>query len=159
MKCSILEPPHPDRLRAHAGSPCADPECLFRRPVVRESFVTETPFADHLKQKVRELRIDLGLDPPPLDEAPHAPPPPHFCHVPECPAEVRRSYLMCIEHWRRVPRALRARVLATYQAGQELGKVEPSPEYVEAARAAIDAVRQKEAPALDLTPPPQLTLF
>jgi len=46
---------------------------------------------------------------------------------------------MCRRHWFMVPINMRARVWATYQPGQEQEK-DPTPEYLEAARAAIEAV-------------------
>jgi hypothetical protein len=51
--------------------------------------------------------------------------------------------LMCYKHWRMVPKALQQRVWATYRPGQEVTK-DPSPEYLVAALAAVDAVADKE---------------
>lgn len=68
----------------------------------------------------------------------------HECHVPGCHVAVPRRMLMCRAHWFRVPPALRDRVWATYQSGQELGRVRPSREYLLAARAAIQSVASSQ---------------
>jgi hypothetical protein len=46
---------------------------------------------------------------------------------------------MCGRHWRRVPRELQRAVWRHYKPGQEKTK-QPSPEYLAAANAAIEAV-------------------
>ncbi len=51
---------------------------------------------------------------------------------------------MCRPHWFLVPKPMRDRIWATYRAGQEISK-DPSDAYDVAARAAIEAVRAKEA--------------
>jgi hypothetical protein len=51
--------------------------------------------------------------------------------------------LMCARHWRMVPKALQNAVWSTYRPGQERTK-DPSPEYLVAARSAIDAVAERE---------------
>jgi len=48
----------------------------------------------------------------------------------------------CKGHWFALPAAMRARLLATYRRGQEVTK-DPSPEYLEAARAAVEYLRGK----------------
>jgi hypothetical protein len=67
----------------------------------------------------------------------------HLCHAKDCTARVPPRMFMCLRHWRMVPVALQRRVWATYVPGQELRK-DPTPGYIEAARAAIDAVAQQE---------------
>jgi hypothetical protein len=52
--------------------------------------------------------------------------------------------LMCLKHWRMVPRDIQNKVWATYQEGQEQGKATPSKEWHEAADEAIEAVYKKE---------------
>lgn len=52
--------------------------------------------------------------------------------------------LMCRKHWRMVPSRLQDAVWATYRPGQERDK-DPTDDYLDAARAAIDAVAEKEA--------------
>lgn len=67
----------------------------------------------------------------------------HTCHAEGCDAEVAPKLLMCGRHWRMVPGLLRARVWATYREGQEVDK-KPSQAYMEAQRAAIEAVALRE---------------
>jgi hypothetical protein len=50
--------------------------------------------------------------------------------------------LMCLRHWRMVPRELQQRVWATYVSGQEVRK-DPTKEYMEAQRAAVQAVTKR----------------
>ena len=63
----------------------------------------------------------------------------HTCHATGCTRVVPPSRLMCLPHWRAVPREIQARVWATYRPGQEVTK-DPSPEYLEAAAEAVRAV-------------------
>jgi hypothetical protein len=51
--------------------------------------------------------------------------------------------LMCRQHWHLVPRELRREVWRHYVPGQEITK-DPSPEYLEAALAAVRAVAKLE---------------
>jgi hypothetical protein len=67
----------------------------------------------------------------------------HKCHARGCEKTVPPRMLMCLPHWRAVPRQLQAAVWATYRPGQERDK-DPSPEYLDAARAAIEAVAELE---------------
>lgn len=67
----------------------------------------------------------------------------HLCHAEDCDVEVPPRMLMCSLHWRMVPRDLQRRVWATYVKEQETRK-NPTREYMLAARAAIEAVAQKE---------------
>lgn len=69
---------------------------------------------------------------------------PHLCHAKGCKVRVPRRMLMCRKHWFMVPRDLQAAVWATYVDGQE-NRMDPTPEYLAAAKAAIDAVAAKEA--------------
>lgn len=68
---------------------------------------------------------------------------PHLCHASGCQRVVPERLLMCGPHWRMVPRVLQARVWDAYRPGQERTK-DPSPEYLEAAQAAIEAVAERE---------------
>lgn len=68
----------------------------------------------------------------------------HTCHARGCEKPVPPKYLMCGVHWRMVPNALKARVWSRYRAGQEVTK-DPTPAYLEAAQAAVDAVARIEA--------------
>lgn len=47
---------------------------------------------------------------------------------------------MCLQHWRKVPRALQREVWRHYLKGQELGRRRPTAEWFDAAKAAIEAV-------------------
>lgn len=51
--------------------------------------------------------------------------------------------LMCRAHWWRVPRDIQNEVWRCYRKGQEIRK-DPSPEYLAAMAAAIDAVAAAE---------------
>lgn len=64
----------------------------------------------------------------------------HECHAVGCDRPVDPRYLMCPQCWRRVPYSLKQEVLRCYRAGQEVRK-DPTPEYLEAARAAIDSLK------------------
>lgn len=50
---------------------------------------------------------------------------------------------MCRPHWYMVPRNLRAAIWANYVPGQEMRK-DPTPEYLEYAQKAVDAVARRE---------------
>lgn len=52
--------------------------------------------------------------------------------------------LMCAKHWRMVPVAVQRKVWATYRPGQEIDK-NPTTEYLDAQRRAVQAVAEKEA--------------
>lgn len=71
----------------------------------------------------------------------------HTCHAEGCPLHVPPAMLMCRRHWSMVPRPLQRQVWATYQDGQEAlaeGGPRPSSAYLDAARAAVEAVATKE---------------
>lgn len=68
----------------------------------------------------------------------------HVCHAEGCNVEVPPRMLMCLPHWRMVPRPLQDAVWATYIPGQEITK-KPSILYMVAQRAAVAAVAEKEA--------------
>lgn len=77
-------------------------------------------------------------------EGKHRPKPLHHrCHATGCEALVDPRLLMCGRHWRLVPRVLQRRIWATYVAGQEIRK-DPTDAYLEAMRAAIEAVAETE---------------
>lgn len=69
----------------------------------------------------------------------------HHCHAKGCGTEVPPRMLMCLKHWRLVPKDLQRRVWATYREGQEEDK-RPSREWHTAADAAITAVWEHENP-------------
>ena len=67
----------------------------------------------------------------------------HTCHARGCSVPVPEKMLMCLRHWRMVPRELKAGVWMHYRPKQEILK-DPTPKYLEAARAAIQAVAERE---------------
>jgi hypothetical protein len=69
--------------------------------------------------------------------------PVHTCHAKGCEIAVAPKFLMCLRHWKMVPAELQRAVWAHYRPGQEISK-DPTHEYQEAARAAIDAVAALE---------------
>lgn len=79
----------------------------------------------------------------------------HTCHVTGCPVEVPPAKLMCLRHWRMVPRQLQSAVWTEYVHGQEVRK-DPTRLYLSAARAAIDAVATKKGRDKPRVPEPRL---
>lgn len=59
----------------------------------------------------------------------------HLCHWPGCAQQVPPAMWGCRAHWFTLPKPIRDRIWRTYRPGQE-NSGRPSPEYVEAARAA-----------------------
>jgi hypothetical protein len=85
--------------------------------------------------------------------------PVHRCHADGCAVPVPPKMLMCRHHWYMVPKILRDWVWATYRSGQEIDK-QPSAEYMDAHRAAVNAVAAAEArplPFPDAVPGPTIT--
>lgn len=70
---------------------------------------------------------------------------PHTCHARGCTVTVPPRMFMCLRHWRMVPKAMQSAIWATYRPGQERTK-DPSPEYLDATTAAVNAVADKERP-------------
>jgi len=80
---------------------------------------------------------------------------PHHCHANGCNRACKPEMLMCYPHWRMVPVDLQRDVYRHYRKGQCDDK-NPSPEWLRAARAAIDAVQALEtakAPGSTTTTP------
>lgn len=69
--------------------------------------------------------------------------PKHYCHAIGCEKPISPRLLMCYAHWRMTPIHLQKAVWHHYRRGQEITK-DPSPEYVQAAMAAVRAVAAKE---------------
>lgn len=63
----------------------------------------------------------------------------HTCHARGCKTAVRPELLMCLRHWRLVPRKIQRAVWATYRPGQ-CDDRRPSREWHDAAGAAIGYV-------------------
>jgi hypothetical protein len=70
--------------------------------------------------------------------------PPHHCHARGCTTPVKPEMLMCLRHWRMVPRKLQKAVWDTYRPGQCDDK-RPSREWHDAADAAIKYVAALES--------------
>lgn len=70
----------------------------------------------------------------------------HHCHWPGCERIVPPAFWGCRKHWGELPYALRQRIWATYQPGQEVSKT-PSREYVEAARAVQEWIANRPVEA------------
>lgn len=68
----------------------------------------------------------------------------HVCHAEGCQVQIPPELFMCNLHWWMVPRPLRQQITLSYRPGQCDDK-KPSKEWVEAAQAAIAAVKEKEA--------------
>jgi len=69
--------------------------------------------------------------------------PPHTCHARGCGVHVPPELLMCLDHWRKVPRSIQRIVWATYRPGQ-CDDGHPSAGWHRAADAAIGFVARLE---------------
>ena len=67
----------------------------------------------------------------------------HYCHALSCKVPVPPRMLMCLRHWKKVPRDVQSDVWKYYRPGQEQDK-QPTVDYVSAALSAIFAVADKE---------------
>lgn len=67
----------------------------------------------------------------------------HVCHATRCNVKVPPKMLMCLKHWKMVPRALQREVWAAYVPGQEIRK-DPTDQYLEVQRRAVEAVERRE---------------
>lgn len=68
----------------------------------------------------------------------------HACHARGCTVVVRPEMLMCLKHWRMVPKEQQQAVWQHYRRGQCADRM-PSQEWHQAADAAIKTVFEKEA--------------
>ena len=71
----------------------------------------------------------------------------HKCHADGCPRNVPPAFFMCASHWKMVPAQMQAAIWRTYNIGQENGQASVSREYLDAHRAAVAAVAEKERTA------------
>lgn len=69
---------------------------------------------------------------------------PHYCHAENCGKRVPPKMFMCSHHWFRLPKEKRDRIWATYVPGQER-RMDPSPEYIEAAMDAVACIAELES--------------
>lgn len=67
----------------------------------------------------------------------------HTCHATGCKANVPPEMWGCRRHWFMVPPDIRRRIWATYRPGQ-CDDMNPSENYLRAAKAAIIAVARRE---------------
>ncbi len=88
-----------------------------------------------------------GKTPPPGAKCKHCgrqgPKREHPCHALGCDVEISPSMLMCLRHWRMVPRNIQRAVWKEYVPGQEVTKT-PTSKYLEVMQQAIRAVAEKE---------------
>ena len=68
--------------------------------------------------------------------------PRHACHATGCDVVVPPRLFMCKKHWFALPKPMRDAVWAAYRPGQEVTR-DPSREYLEASRAAIEYLGPK----------------
>lgn len=68
----------------------------------------------------------------------------HHCHAEKCEKSVKPELLMCLGHWRMVPKPLQRAIWKAYRPGQCDTKT-PSLEWLAAARSAITTVAKKES--------------
>lgn len=69
--------------------------------------------------------------------------PTHLCHAQGCKTPVQPRMFMCRSHWFQLPRTMRDVIWATYVPGQEKRK-DPSPEYLDAAVAAVKWLARRD---------------
>ena len=69
---------------------------------------------------------------------------PHLCHAKGCQIPVPPKLLMCLRHWRMVPKDIQRLIWHHYRPGQEIDK-KPTAEYLQVMQMAIDAVAKREA--------------
>lgn len=67
----------------------------------------------------------------------------HTCHARNCDKEVKPELLMCLKHWKMVPKKLQKQVWKYYRPGQCYDK-NPSWQWLASARLAIEAVAEQE---------------
>jgi hypothetical protein len=65
----------------------------------------------------------------------------HTCHWPGCGKPVKPAMWGCKPHWFMLPANIRLAIWKAYEPGQEISK-NPSEEYLKAAQAAQDWIRQ-----------------
>lgn len=79
----------------------------------------------------------------------------HHCHARNCQISVKPELLMCLKHWKMVPRKIQQAIWRYYREGQCDDK-NPSTEWHQATNAAIGYVAEKEG--LPLRPSEQEAL-
>jgi hypothetical protein len=74
----------------------------------------------------------------------------HHCHATDCKASVPPEMWGCRKHWFMVPKPIRDRIWRTYRVGQ-CDDMNPSREYLLAAKEAVIAVAKREKLTPDTT--------
>lgn len=69
----------------------------------------------------------------------------HECHWPGCTVQVPPAMWGCKPHWFKLPYNIRQQIWMTYRPGQEIA-MDPSADYLEAAKAAQDWITSKQQP-------------
>ena len=67
----------------------------------------------------------------------------HLCHAHGCRKAVPPKLLMCLKHWKMLPKNFQDDIWATYVPGQEIQK-NPTKEYLKAQHRAVIMVLMKE---------------
>jgi hypothetical protein len=67
----------------------------------------------------------------------------HRCHWIGCSMEILPRFFCCRAHWHALPKPIRREIWHHYRAGQEVRK-NPSPEYIAAARAALNWIAENQ---------------
>lgn len=68
----------------------------------------------------------------------------HTCHWPSCQKAVPPRLWGCLDHWNMLPAGIKREILRTYVPGQER-RMDPSAEYIAAAKAAREWALEHEA--------------
>ena len=68
----------------------------------------------------------------------------HSCHARGCETPTSPRMFMCRRHWMMLPKVFKDAIWANYTPGQERRK-DPTPAYLEAAKAAVDALWEMES--------------
>jgi hypothetical protein len=82
----------------------------------------------------------------------------HTCHARGCPVSTLPKYFMCRRHWAMLPKEMRDAVWREYHQGQEVRK-DPTPEYLEVTREAINWLWNHEQELAEKKAPKQGDLF
>ena len=81
----------------------------------------------------------------------------YHCQAEGCQHQVQRGHLMCLPHWRMVPKQLQEAVRAAWRVQRTTNSLQALRAYMDARREAIGAVadkqRARQAAAAASTPP------
>lgn len=82
----------------------------------------------------------------------------HSCRADGCQVQIPRGLLMCADHWRMVPAALRREVTRTHRE-LRYSAFDIGPDYLAAVAAAVAAVRAKQERKAKAAAGPSGSLF